>query len=603
MKENKETKTREQIEKKYKWNIEAMYEDEAIWEEDCQKAMDLAEAYPAKYQGRLGESGEILLMALKDKDHMWRILEKAYVYARMKRDEDNRVSKYQSMCDKTQSLIASVAAHLSFFTPEILGINEEKLMFHISSTPGLEVYGHLIEDTLRQKAHVLTPDEERLMAQFRELGSTTNDIFSMINNADMKFGTIEDEDGDQVEVTHGRYIGFLESENIKVRQQAYEQMYGAYEKLKNTLATNYHYNTKHDVVVSRIRRYDSSLKASLSGDNVSQKVYDNLINIVNDNLHLLHRYVDIRRKALNLKEIHMYDMYAPLVAGQREKISYEDALDMVKKGLSPLGEDYIHRMVKGIESRWMDVFENQGKTSGAYSFGCYDSMPYILLNYNGRLKDVFTIAHEMGHSMHSLYSREEQPYIYGGHSIFTAEVASTVNENLLMRYLLDNEDDVNRKKYLTNLYIEDFRGTVFRQTMFAEFEKNTHEAVENGEMLTAQWLCDTYDALNRKYFGDNVSYDPQIAMEWARIPHFYNGFYVYKYATGFSAAVAIADRILHEGKTAGEDYIRFLKSGEKDYPIELLKIAGVDMGSPEPIRKAMKVFEALVDEMEQLIAK
>lgn len=599
-KEIKISKGEIKIDNKYKWNIEAMYGDEALWEEDCRKAIVLAEAYPGKYKGNLGTNGSILLQALKDKDSIWRMLEKAYVYARMKRDEDNRVSKYQAMCDKAQSLIAATSARLSFFTPEILAIDEKELLSSIDNTEGLETYRHLLCDILRVKDHILTDDEEKLMAQFRELSSATNDIFSMINNADIKFGTVVDAEGVETELTHGRYISFLESHDVRVRRDAYELMYAAYERQKNTLAMNYHYNTKNDVVISRIRKYDSSLKASLSGDNVQQEVYDNLIAVVNKNLHLLHRYVELRRNVLQLEEVHMYDMYAPLIPGQNEKITYEEALAKIRKGLRPLGEDYLTKMNSGIESRWIDVLEREGKTSGAYSFGCYDSMPYILLNYNDRIKDMFTIAHEMGHSMHSLYSRKAQPYVYGGHSIFTAEVASTVNENLLMKYLLDNETSAEKKKYLLNIYIDEFRGTLFRQTMFAEFEKMTHEAVENGNMLTSEWLCETYDTLNHKYFGDKVSYDTQIAMEWARIPHFYNAFYVYKYATGFSAAVAISDKILNEGEPAVNAYIDFLKSGENDYPIELLKIAGVDMSVQEPIEKAMEIFESLIDEMERL---
>ncbi len=355
------------------------------------------------------------------------------------------------------------------------------------------------------------------------------------------------------------------------------------------------------MITARIRKYGSAREAALSGDNIPLEVYDNLIDTVNGRLDVLHRYVEVRRKLLKVDEVHMYDMYVPLVEMPKEEVPYEKALELMREGLSPLGEDYIKKMNAGIEAGWIDVFENIGKTSGAYSFGSYDSMPYILLNYNGKRKDVFTIVHEMGHSMHSYYTRHNQPFVYGGHSIFTAEVASTVNEALLMNHLLSNSKNTEEKKYLLNLYIEEFRTTLFRQTMFAEFEKLTHEAVENGEVLTAEWLCDEYGKLNRKYYGDNVTYDPQIAMEWARIPHFYRAFYVYKYATGFSAAAAISSKILKEGTPARDAYIEFLKSGESDYPIELLKIAGVDMGRPEPIIQAMDTFEKLVVEIENLV--
>ncbi|MDD4582795.1 MAG: oligoendopeptidase F family protein, partial [Eubacteriales bacterium] len=336
-------------------------------------------------------------------------------------------------------------------------------------------------------------------------------------------------------------------------------------------------------------------------DNIPEKVYDNLIRVVNERLPSIHRYMEIRKRALNLDQVHMYDLYPPLVDIPMGEVEYQKALKIVEEGLQPLGEDYINNMKRGLTQGWIDVYENEGKTSGAYSFGSYDSMPYILLNYNGRLKDVFTIVHEMGHSMHSYYTRKNQPFVYGGHSIFTAEVASTVNENLLMHYLIQKEVDSTRRKYLLNLYIEDFRATLFRQTMFAEFERSTHKAVEEGEVLTAEWLSDYYLELNRKYFGDEVVYDPQIAMEWSRIPHFYNAFYVYKYATGYSAAVALSDKILKEGNDARDAYLNFLKSGDSDYPISLLKKAGVDMSQSEPIEKAMDTFEELIGELEKTI--
>lgn len=596
----KETKAREQIDKKYKWNIEAMYRNEEDWQRDYRLVEEKAKDFIA-YSGRLGESPEVLLEALQKKDHIWLLLEKVYVYAKMKKDEDNRVTKYQAMNDKAGSLIAKTSSYLSFFTPELLEIPEEKIRGYIASLEDLKLYEYSMEVLLREKAHVLTKAEEHLMAQFSEITSSTNEIFGMINNADIKFGSILDEEGDEVEVTHGRYIGFMESSDRRVRKEAFEHVYDAYEKLKNTLATTYNYNTKTDVITAKIRKYSSARHAALSTDNIPLSVYDNLIDTVNSRLDLLHRYVEVRRKLLGLDEVHMYDMYVPLVEMPKEEAQYEDALKLMREGLAPLGEDYIEKMNHGLKEGWIDVYENKGKTSGAYSFGSYDSMPYILLNYSGKFKDVFTIVHEMGHSMHSYYTRETQPYIYGGHSIFTAEVASTVNESFLMQHLLSNSTDPQEKKYLLNLYIEEFRTTLFRQTMFAEFEKLTHEAVEKGEVLTAEWLSTEYGKLNRKYYGDKVVYDPQIEMEWARIPHFYRAFYVYKYATGYSAASAISDKILAEGDKTRDAYIEFLKSGDSNDPIELLKIAGVDMSSPEPIKKAMDTFEKLIVEIEKLV--
>lgn len=596
----KETRTRDQIDSKYKWNIKEMYPDEEQWKIDYKTVEDKAKDFTA-YSGRLGESPKVLLEAMQKKDNIWLILERVYTYARMKKDEDNRVTQYQAMSDKASTLIAKTSSYLSFFIPELLEIPEEKLKGFIEAEDGLAIYKHAFSDILREKAHVLSKPEENLLAQMGEITGATNDVFTMINNADIKFGFIIDEDGDKVEVTHGRYIGMMESHDRRVRKEAFEHMYKAYEDLKNTLATNYNYNTKTDVITARIRKYGSAREAALSGDNIPSDVYDNLIDTVNSRLDLLHRYVEVRRKLLKVDEVHMYDMYVPLVEMPKEEIPYEKALDIMREGLAPLGRDYLNRMNEGIEAGWIDVYENEGKTSGAYSFGSYDSMPYILLNYNGKLKDVFTIVHEMGHSMHSLYTRKNQPFPYGSHSIFTAEVASTVNEALLMHHLLNNCNDPEEKKYLLNLYIEEFRTTLFRQTMFAEFEKLTHEAVESGEVLTPEWLCDEYMKLNKKYFGEKVSYDSQIAMEWARIPHFYRAFYVYKYATGYSAATAISSKLLNEGPAARDAYIEFLKSGESDYPIELLKIAGVDMSTPEPIAQAMDAFEKLIVEIEKLV--
>lgn len=597
---NRKIRSRDEIDVKYKWNLAAMYPDEAEWESDYKKAEEMAAAF-VSFAGHLGDSAEAMLSALTARDALWQKVEKVYVYARMKRDEDTRVAKYQAMTDRAQSLIAKAGAQTSFFTPELLELDEERLWGFLNQSDELKLYTHVIRQILRQKRHVLSKPEENLLAQISELTSATNDIFSMINNADIKFGSIEDENGEPVEVTHGRYLSLMESSNRRVRKEAFEHMYAAYEAQRNTLATTYNYNTKTDVITARIRKYNSSLEAALSGDDIPIRVYENLIQTVNRRLPLLHRYVGLRKKALGLDEVHMYDMYTPLVENPMGEIEYERALQMVEEGLAPLGEDYIAIMKEGFSQGWVDVYENEGKTSGAYSFGSYDSYPYILLNYNGKLKDVFTIAHEMGHSMHSYYTRKTQPFVYGGHSIFTAEVASTVNENLLMKHLLNKEKDSRRKLYLLNMYIEEFRATLFRQTMFAEFEKLTHDALEAGEVLTADWLNKHYLELNKKYFGEQVEYDEQIAIEWARIPHFYNAFYVYKYATGYSAAAALSERILNEGPQARKDYIGFLKSGESDDPIPLLRLAGVDMNEPAPIESALDTFEKLLDELESML--
>lgn len=593
-------KQRSDIDAKFKWDIEAMYPDEAQWEKDIADCVSAAEKF-TRFQGKVTDSSDILFEALDEKDKIWRKLEHAFVYAAMKKDEDNRVDKYQSMDDKCGSAIAKVSAAMSFFAPELLAADEEKILRFIDENPKLELYRFALEDALREKKHVLSTAEENILAQLSEVTGATNDIFKMLNNADLTFGTVVDKEGDTVNLTHGNYITFMESHDRNLRKAAFTNMYEAYKAFINTIATTYNYNTKNDAVSARIRKYDSARQAALSSGNIPEEVYDNLIAVVNEYLPVLHRYIALRKKVLGVDELKMYDVYVPLVQLPKKEIPYEEALKMMQEGLAPLGAEYLAQVDKGTKEGWIDVYENQGKTSGAYSFGSYDSKPYILLNYTNTLKDVFTIVHEMGHSMHSFYTRKTQPFAYGDHSIFTAEVASTVNESLLMQHLLAKETDAEMRKYLINYYIEEFRTALFRQTMFAEFEMLTHKEIENGGVLTAKWLCDVYDELNKKYFGPALSEDEYIRYEWARIPHFYRGFYVYQYATGYSAATAISKRILTEGESARKDYIEFLKSGSSNYPVELLKIAGVDMSSPEPIRMAMETFKDLVDELEKLL--
>ncbi len=597
---DKNLKQRDQIAKEYKWDLEAMYPDELQWEKDVEECVQAAEAFK-RFEGRVCESSDTLADALEEKDAIWQKLEHAFVYAAMRKDEDNRVNKYQSMDDKCGSAVAKASAAMSFFAPELLAADDSTILGFIDENPRLSVYRFALEDALREKKHVLSAAEENLLAQLSEVTAATNDIFKMLNNADLTFGTVIDEDGDTVNLTHGNYIMFMESHNRDVRKAAFTNMYEAYKALINTIATTYNYNTKNDVVSARIRKYDSARQAALSAGNIPEEVYDNLISVVHEYLPVLHRYIELRKKVLGVDELKMYDIYVPLVKLPKKEIAYAEALKMMQEGLAPLGKEYLAQVDRGTKDGWIDVYENQGKTSGAYSFGAYDSKPYILLNYTDTLKDVFTIVHEMGHSMHSYYTRKTQPFAYGDHSIFTAEVASTVNESLLMHHLLDSEKDPEMRKYLINYYIEEFRTTLFRQTMFAEFEMLTHKEIENGGVLTAEWLCDVYDELNKQYFGPALSEDEYIKYEWARIPHFYNAFYVYQYATGYSAATAISAKILAEGEPARKAYIEFLKSGSSDYPVELLKLAGVDMSSPEPIRMAMESFKELVDELEKLL--
>ena len=597
---SKKLKNRDEIQQKYKWNIEAMYADDAAWEKDIEEVLAATDEF-VKYQGHLTESASALADALLAKDAIWQKLERAYVYSRMKQDEDNRNAKQQSMHDKANMIAAKVGAAMSFFTPELLTAPEETLMGYIDEEPRLETYRFLIEDIIREKQHVLTKEEENILAQLSEVTDAADAIYTMLNNADMKFGTIIDEDGDEVEVTHGNYIKFMKSHDRRVREEAFTRMYEAYKGLLNTISTAYSFNVKNDVIGARIRHYPSARAAALSGGNIPEEVYDNLVTVVREYLPVMHKYTELRKRVLGVDELKMHDVYVPLVEIPKLEIPYAEAVEIMKQGLSPMGEEYIQRLSTGVEAGWIDVYENEGKTSGAYSFGSYDSFPYILLNYADTLQDVFTLVHEMGHSMHSSYTRENQPFVYGDHSIFTAEVASTVNEALLIHHLLEKETDPEMRKYLINLHIEEFRTTLFRQTMFAEFEYQAHRYVEEGGSLTAEWLCDVYEKLNKDYFGPAIADDDYIKYEWARIPHFYSAFYVYQYATGYSAATAISNKILTEGAPARDAYKEFLKTGSSDHPVELLKIAGVDMSSKEPVILAMETFKNLVEELEELL--
>ena len=589
---------RSKMEAKYKWNIDKMYGNLEAWEKDFQW-IDAQSQKFAEENADFTKGADKLLKALKDSEAIQRKLQNVFVYARMKKDEDNTLDQYQSMTDRAQTLMAKVSARMAFFQPELMAAGREKIMGYIRENEDLKIYTFKMEESFRNEAHTLSESEEVLISKFQEVLSASDDIFTMINNADMDFGTIQDENGEEKALTHGSYGSFMESSDRRVRKDAYEGIYAAYKKQKNTLATTFAYSIKGDCVVADVRKFDSALAAGLHSDNIPKEVYLNLVNVVNETLPTLHKYLEIRKDILGVDQLHMYDMYVPLVESKTSNINYDDALDLMYKALAPLGEDYIAKAKKGIADGWIDVYENKGKTSGAYSFGTYESMPYILLNYQDRLRDAFTLVHEMGHSMHSYYTRGAQPFIYGGHSIFTAEVASTVNEILLTQYLLENAKTKEEKRYLLNMYLEGFRTTLFRQTMFAEFELFTHEAVEKGEVLTADYLCAEYSKLNRKYFGQDVVVDENIAMEWARIPHFYSAFYVYKYATGYSAANAIARKIKTEGDRAVQDYIAFLKSGKSDDPVELLKIAGVDMGQKKPIELAMEIFKELVEEFKK----
>lgn len=593
------SKERQQIPLEYRWKLEDIYLDQDSWENDFRRVRELLLEIQA-FQGRLGDSAGALWEVLQKSEELERTADKLFVYSRMRRDEDNANHRYQVLFDRIEALSVEAGSVTAFMVPEMLTIDKERLYGFMEEQPELALYRHYFEELLRQKEHILSAAEERILAMSADLSSATGNIFSMLNNADIRFRSIKDEHGHEVELTKGRFGGFMESSDRRVRKDAFTSLYSTYSGLKNTLATTLTASVRKDIFYARVRKYPGALEAALDQDNISPRVYQSLIEAVHGKLDYLHRYMKLRKKLMNVDELHFYDLYVPLVQEHQKPFSYEEAREIVLQGLAPLGTEYLQVVKQGLENGWVDVFENQGKTGGAYSWGSYDTHPYILMNFDGKLNDVFTLAHELGHAMHSYYSNQTQPFVYSQYSIFVAEVASTVNESLLIEHLLRNSRERREKMYLLNHYLEQFRGTVYRQTMFAEFEKLVHERVEVGEPASEEDLSQIYKDLNARYFGAEVVLDDEIRVEWARIPHFYSAFYVYKYATGFSAATALKQMILTEGQPALERYMRFLKSGGSDYPMNILKEAGVDLTRGGPVEDALETFGRLLTELEKL---
>lgn len=578
------------------WALEDLYETEARFlEEEEQLKKEIRDFI--KYQGRLTEGAGILFEALEAYGRMNLRFERVYVYANQSMHQDMGNSHYQEMALETQNLMNGLNQAVSFLEPEILRISQPVLDGYYREEAGLEKYRRFLDEILRRKPHTLSAEMEALMARVGELGQAPSNIFAMFHNADITFSTIQDENGKEAKLTQGSYIRFLESKSRRVRRDAFTSLYQGYANFQNTLAAVYEANTRQAAFFARERSYGSALEAALDDGNIPVSVYENLIEAVNRHLDLLHRYMEIRKKRMGLEELHMYDLYTPMVPSPDKVISFEQAKRMVREGLAPLGEDYQALLQEGYDSRWIDVYENEGKRTGAYSWGAYGTHPYVLLNYQGNLNSVFTLAHEMGHALHSYYSDHTQEYLYAGYRIFVAEVASTCNEALLIHHLLENASSEEERLYLVNYFLEQFRTTLYRQTMFAEFEKITHQRAAEGQPLTADVLCEIYADLNRKYFGAGVVMDQQIRYEWERIPHFYTPFYVYQYATGFSAAIAISSKILRGEPGMVEKYKRFLSGGSSMDPIDLLKICGVDMTTPQPVEEALQVFAKYLEEM------
>jgi len=592
-------KKREEIPAQFKWNLEALYATPEDWRKDVDAAPALIEGITA-FQGKL-DSGEVLADCANQYFKAMEIMTRLYVYANMKLHQDTGVSASQGMADIAESTSTKFDAATSFIMPEILAHDEATILGFIDSTPRLKPYEHFLKNIIREKAHVRSAEIEEILANAQEVGSASVNIYEMLESADMKFGSITDAEGNTVEVTHGRYITLMQSPNRQVRKDAFETYYKSFTELKNTLATMLNSSVKKDVFFAKTRKYTSTLDMALSGSNVPREVYEQLIQAVHEFLPAMHRYTALRKKALKVDELHMYDVYTPLVEEADIKITYADAKKKVAEGLALLGGDYLAAMEKGMEAGWIDVYENEGKMSGAYAWGAYGGHPYVLLNHEDTLSDMLTLAHEMGHAMHSYYSWETQPNMYAYPNIFLAEVASTVNETLMMEHMLKTTTDPKARAYLLGEYLEQFRGTVFRQVMFAEFEMITHRMAEEGEPLTLEALNKVYRELNINYYGPDMIIDEQIDLEWARISHFFSSFYVYQYATGYAAALAFMKRLQAGGASALEDYLGFLKAGSSDYAIEILKKAGVDMSTPAPVREALQIFETLVDEMEKAL--
>lgn len=595
-----EVKDRKDIDVKDTWNLESIYANNELWEEDY-AALEKDAAEFAKLKGAIEADVSKIPAVLDAYYGLHRRLSKLSVYARMRFDQDTTDSTYQTMSAKIGSLGVKIGAASAFVEPEILSYSKEQLEAAEKENERTAYYGRKIEEMLRGQEHTLDAEKEELLAAAGDMAEAPDDIFSVLMNADMKYPDIVLEDGTHLPLTNSTYISYMESPDRAVREGAFKTLYCQIASLKNTFAAIYRGNLKQAKFYAQSRKYSSARAMYLADSNVPESVYDNLLSAVHEALPMMYRYVAVRKKVLGVDKLHMYDVYTPIVAAQNQTYEFEQAKQMVLEALKPMGEDYLSHAREGLENRWIDIYPNKGKKGGAYSWGCYDSQPFILLNYTKNLDSVFTLIHEMGHSIHSYYSRTAQDYAYSDYKIFVAEVASTCNECLLMHDLLEKTTDKEQRKYLLNHYLDSFKGTLFRQTMFAEFEKNAHDYCAQGKPLTAEALSQMYLELNQKYFGPDMEKDEEIAYEWMRIPHFYTPFYVYQYATGYSAAVALSAKILKEGKPAVDAYMSFLKGGESKDPIDLLKMAGVDMTTEKPVADALALFGELVTELETLV--
>lgn len=592
--------TRDDIEARYKWDLKSIYDSDEAWEVDFARISEWTPELTT-FKGRLGESAEVLLECLQSGDRIRETLGRLSVYAHLKRDEDTRVSTYLAMSDRIARAATSVGESMSYFAPELLALDAGRLDTFIAGCKDLEIYRHSLNDILRTRAHTLSAREEEIVSMTAEMARGPQTIFSMLDNADLKFPTITDESGNSAELTKGRYYRFMESPDRRVRKDAFEAFYGTYSNYKNTWAAALHSNLKRSVFYTRVRNYDSTLHSALDGYNIPLTVFENLVSTVIANLKPLHHYSALRKRVLDLDDLQPYDMSTPLISKAQKNYTYQEAVTLVKAGLKPMGDEYCAVLDRAFEDGWIDVHESEGKRSGAYSSGTYGTKPYILLNYNNTLDSVFTLAHELGHSLHSYHATRAQPLVNSDYAIFVAEVASTASEALLMTHLLNETDDRNTRLYLINHWLDQIRGTFFTQVMFAKFEWEIHKRAEAGQPLTQEHLGEMFGELYLQFHGSPMAAHPLNIYGWCRIPHFYLNYYVYQYATGYAAASSLSQGILTHGDTALKPYLEFLSSGSSAYPIELLQRAGVDMTQPEPITATISLFKRLLTEFEELL--
>ncbi len=594
---------RSEVDEDYTWDLESIYATDDDWEDAYETIAERVDDLEA-YEGRVTDDAETLLDVLELRDEIMREVSTVAAYARMRRDEDTTNQQYQALTARSQSLAADAQSAASFIDPELQTLTREQFDAMVADEPALETYDHYVDDVLRMKPHTRSAEVEELLADLSEVTGATGDVYNMLSNADMTFPTVDAPAGDEadaIEITQSNFTNLLKRPDREFRKRVYEGYFDEWESVRNTVAASYKNSVKADVKTARARNYDTAREAALDGPNVPVEVYDTLVDTVHDNIDKLHRHAQLKERALGVDELQMWDLYMPLTGDEGPDLEYDQATEYVVDALAPLGEAYQTRVAEGLDSRWIDVYENEGKQSGAYSGGTYDTQPFILLNYQQDISSMYTLAHELGHSMHSELTKEEQPFIYSSYEIFVAEVASTVNEALLTTHLLETVDDPEFRKHVLNEFLERVRSTLYRQTLFAEFEHETHRLEEDGEPLTADRLDDLYRGLKADYY-EPATIDDRIAREWMRIPHFYRAFYVYQYATGISAALAIVDDILENGQSAAEDYLEFLRHGSREYPLDLLRIAGVDMSSSDPIDRALETYGQRLEEMEALMS-